>query len=937
MPAAGSAANAEREPSSRSILIVSHETTLSGAPILLAQLIGQLRARGWAVSVITPEDGPAAELFRAQGAEMIFAPQLLLDASYRDLRQRALQFDVILANTLATWQAVQAAHLEHTPIVWYLHETEVGRQLLPQIPLLQPSLPLADFIVTPTKRAAEIYQPFSPRPVQVVPHGYPDLPPVARDNGQTFTFLTLATYESRKGQDVLAKAIAKMDAATRWRARFQMAGRTLDPEFRERVVARTERFLNVQMLGPLSYADALESLGQADVVVCASRDETMPIVLVEAMSLGKAIISTDVGGIREWLRDGENALLVPSEDSSAMAAAFARCLQDRALVKRLGQAARQTFLESFSLEHYGERFVEVLEKAIARRQVAGSPDKYKEWVELYATLGPADRASLRRQLADLASPPLISIVLPVYNPDLPLLEAAIGSVRQQIYEDWELCLADDASTDPRVRPLLERMAAEDPRIRVTFRERNGHMAACSNSALELATGEWCVLLDQDDALSEDALALVALEMAAHPDAGLIYTDEDKIDMAGARSNPFFKTDWNPELFRGQNYIGHLGVYRTATLREIGGFREGYEGSQDYDVALRCLERLQPHQVRHLPRVLYHWRMIPGSLAAKRDAKTYAKESARKALADHLRRLGTAGRVEPCPENVESHRVIYDLPTPAPSVTLIVVAENGAAHLDECIDALRRKTDYPDYEIAVVMQDDVPRELAASNVIEVRAEATTNGARLRNLGAAAARRGDLFVFLEAELEVLERDWLRELVSYASHPQVGVVGSRVWQLNDSLQEAGYVLGLGGIAGRSFHGWPRGHAGYYNRSFLQRNCSAVSWSGLAVSAEVFREVGGFDEKNLSRNFQDIDFCLRVAERDWQVVWTPYANLRDHGSRPPNETEEALAERERDEQYMHERWGAKLASDPFYSPNLMLTPPGYDLAFPPRWFEGE
>src|SRR5205085_8425753 len=228
-------------------------------------------------------------------------------------------------------------------------------------------------------------------------------------------------------------------------------------------------------------------------------------------------------------------------------------------------------------------------------------------------------------------------------------------------------IADDASTDSEVRPFLEKAAASDARIKLTFRERNGHIAACSNSALELAMGEWCALLDQDDAFAENALAFVALEIAQHPDAGLIYSDEDKIDEKGARSNPFFKPDWNPELFLGQNYINHLGCYRADLLREIAGFREGLEGSQDYDLALRCIERLRPEQIRHIPRILYHWRMVGGSLAAVPDAKPYAKEAARRAIADHLRRVGIRGRVEPCPEHIESHRVVYDLPETLPKV------------------------------------------------------------------------------------------------------------------------------------------------------------------------------------------------------------------------------------------------------------------------------
>ena len=234
------------------------------------------------------------------------------------------------------------------------------------------------------------------------------------------------------------------------------------------------------------------------------------------------------------------------------------------------------------------------------------------------TFTASDQIAWKRRIRALRRKPLISVLVPVYNPNLQFLQEAFDSVRNQVYDAWELCLADDASTDPAVRPLLEEMARSDERVRVEFRKTNGHIAACSNSALQLARGEWCALLDQDDLLAPHALAAVAAEIADYPAAGIIYTDEDKIDASSARSNPYFKGDWNHELLLGQNFINHLGVYRAALLREIGGFREGFEGSQDYDLALRCVEKLQPEQVRHIPRVLYHWRMAEGSVAGDPD-------------------------------------------------------------------------------------------------------------------------------------------------------------------------------------------------------------------------------------------------------------------------------------------------------------------------------
>ena len=897
----------------RRILFVSHEMTLSGAPILLAHLVGWLKAYGWETVVVAPEEGPAAEIFRGYGVEVRVEPDLLSDPNHAALRSMILPFDLVVANTLAAYRAVQAAQLEHAPVLWYLHETLVAFQLMEKISDLRPALAAADAIVTPTEAAAAIYRQFTNRPVHVVPHGYPQMKPRAPASAHPLTFVTIATYESRKGQDVLLEAIRELHPDLRWRASFLMAGRTLEQPFRDALKEKSESIPNVQLLGPQSHEEAITLMNNADVLVCASRDETMPIVLLEAMSLGKAIICTEVGGVREWLRDDVNALLVPPEDARAMAIALARCIGDRELVRRLGAAAKQTFAEHFRLDVFGERFARIAAETIATARTKGTPGNYAEWVELYETLGPADRIALRRKVDSLGQQPLISILLPVYNPDLDLLRAAVDSVKQQIYEKWELCMADDASTDPRVRPFLQKLADGDKRIRLTLREKNGHMAACSNSALALATGAWCALLDQDDILAEHALAHVALALERNPDAGLIYSDEDKIDLAGNRSNPFFKMDWNPELFLGQNYVGHLGIYRADILSAIGGFREGFEGSQDYDLAFRCIDRLQPEQIHHIPRILYHWRMVSGSLAEKRDAKPYAKEAARRAIADHLQRAKIAGRAEPCPENIESHRVVYDLPDPAPRV-VIIVDSDGGTEMAECIGSIRSLTNYGAYEIAVA-----------------------NERRQLNEFALASS-ADIVVFLHADIRVVDGGWLREMVSHAVRPEVGVVGARLWYPNDTLQHAGYILGLGGVAGLPFRGAHHGHAGFFNITYLQRNCSAVSAACLAMRTVVFHELDGFDTQHLTSHFHDIDLCLRTREHGFQVIWTPYANLiheeiEDRGGKDAQQ--ESVYQR--DTTYMQERWAEELRRDPFYSLNLSLAPPGFGLAFPPRWFSKE
>ncbi|HMG06508.1 MAG TPA: glycosyltransferase family 2 protein, partial [Chthoniobacterales bacterium] len=485
-------------------------------------------------------------------------------------------------------------------------------------------------------------------------------------------------------------------------------------------------------------------------------------------------------------------------------------------------------------------------------------------------------------------------------------------------------------------------AREDSRIKLIFRERNGHISACTNSALGLATGEWCALLDQDDAFSENALAFVAMEIDQHPDAGVIYSDEDKIDQAGARSNPFFKTDWNPELFLGQNYINHLGVYRTELLRSIGGFREGLEGSQDYDLALRCVERLQPSQVRHIPRILYHWRAVAGSLAAVPDAKPYAKEAARRAIGGHLQRSGIAARVEPCPENAESHRVTYEIPDhPPPLVSIVIPTRDRVELLQQCLTSIRERTDYPSIELIIV--DNSSTETATLKFLQeieqqpdtrvVRDSAAFNFSRLINRGAAAAK-GDVLAFLNNDVEAKEPGWLREMVSHVMRAGVGAVGARLWYPNGTLQHGGVILGLGGVAGHAFTGVPRGHAGYFNRAWLQQNCSAVTAACMLVRREVFEKAGGFDEENLAISFNDVDFCLRLRAAGFQNVWTPSASLIHHesASRGHQYTREEQVQFVAEAAYVQRKWGRELLSDPFYNPNLSLNLPGFELAVPPR-----
>jgi glycosyltransferase involved in cell wall biosynthesis len=565
--------------------------------------------------------------------------------------------------------------------------------------------------------------------------------------------------------------------------------------------------------------------------------------------------------------------------------------------------------------------------------------EYWRWIRTFERLSRRDARAAADATARLSFRPLLSVLMPVYNTDPRWLRAAIRSVQSQTYANWELCIADDCSSDPRVGALLRRMAAADRRITPHFRDVNGHISAASNSALALAAGEFLVLLDHDDVLPPHALAAVVHELNRHPDADIVYSDEDRMDRFG-RYSPYFKPDWSPELFRGQNLISHLGVYRTAAVRKAGGFREGLEGSQDYDLALRVSEQTTPDRIRHIPHVLYHWRAIPGSAARGVEEKSYAHSAALRAVRDHLDRSGLQATCEPAPGVPYHQRVRYPVPDPPPHVTIIIPTRDHADLLSRCIVSVRTRSTYTPFDILIVDNGSVEEasrayvdRVGAEECVSVlRVDEPFNFSRLNNLAAAGAR-GTILCFLNDDIEVISPGWLEEMVSLAVQDGVGAVGAMLYYPGDTVQHAGVVLGLGGVASHAHRGMSRGNAGYCARAALTQAASAVTAACMVVRKTVFDEVSGFDEA-LAVAYNDVDLCLRIQARGYRNVWTPFAELYHHESVSRGDDSQGpdrprfLAE----SRLMHERWGGLLNADPFYNPNLPLTRADFRLTTAPR-----
>jgi O-antigen biosynthesis protein len=593
-------------------------------------------------------------------------------------------------------------------------------------------------------------------------------------------------------------------------------------------------------------------------------------------------------------------------------------------ISRLGIGGRSHYFTHGKAEGRQARYLEIIPHLLGSER-----NNYNKWLKLY-TPPPTPVP---------ANGPLISIIMPVYNPEPIFLEAAIQSVRRQTYTNWELCITNDASPDPRIRTLLQNFENSDARIKVTELIENGGISAASNAAIAMSGGDYIALLDHDDELTADALSAVVTTILTGPDVDILFSDEDKITAEGDRYDPYFKSDFNYELFLAQNMISHFGVYRSDLVHEVGGFRKAYDGAQDYDLALRIFEKSSPERIRHISQVLYHWRAIPGSTAMDLGEKSYAPDAGMRAVADHLRRKNTPASVELADRRSGHNRVRYALIETAAHVSILIPTRDRVELLRTCVNSILDRTSYPNFDIIVIDNGSVETEtaqylaqLVGPRLKVIRDDNKFNFSALNNLGAKTAM-GQYLCLLNNDMEILTPDWLEEMLSFAQQPDIGCVGARLWYPDNSLQHGGVILGIGGVAGHSHKGLGRSATGYFGRGRHHQAFSAVTAACLMVKKSVYDSVDGFDE-SLAVAFNDVDFCLRVAETGLRNVWTPYAELIHHESATRGEelTSAQQARFSQEVGLMQARWGKRLANDPYYNCNLTLDYEDFSLAWPPR-----
>jgi GT2 family glycosyltransferase len=531
----------------------------------------------------------------------------------------------------------------------------------------------------------------------------------------------------------------------------------------------------------------------------------------------------------------------------------------------------------------------------------------------------AARQRMRDTLAQWKNPPKISVLMPVYNVPEIYLRKSIDSVVNQIYPNWELCIADDASPKGHIKKVLKEYAAKDSRIKVVYQEKNGGISTASNAALQLVTGEFVALLDHDDEIAEHALFKVAEAIVADPTLDMIYSDEDKMTPAGKHHDPFFKPDWSPEYFLACMYTCHLGVYRTELIKKVGGWRKEFDSAQDYDLVLRLTG--SGAKVHHIPDVLYHWRTIPTSTAANKGAKPEAHQRAQRALEEYLKLVNRPGTVEEGPSD-GFHRIRFAIKD-NPLVSIVIPSACREIELRgkktwfvlECVASIRRMSSYKNIEIIVLDNDDMSEPLAnALAPYEIRKIAYTepfNLARKMNLGGFSAR-GEQLILLNDDIEVITPDWIEAMLEFSQWPEIGAVGAQLLFPNDTQQHNGVNV-LEGNPGHPFYQFPGDHPGYYNSSLVHRNWSAVTGACLMTRKDVYESVGGFSEE-FPLNYNDVDYCLKVNQAGKRVVYTPYAKLYHHESVSKAGTDVGELEA------FKKRWADRFPRDPHYNPNLTM-----------------
>lgn len=554
---------------------------------------------------------------------------------------------------------------------------------------------------------------------------------------------------------------------------------------------------------------------------------------------------------------------------------------------------------------------------------------YEPWYEAYV---PDEETLNRQRKRKFSNAPLISVVVPAYHTPPLFLRQMLDSLIAQTYGGWELCIANGSPDDKEMEAVLEEYEKRDGRIRHENLKENLGIAENTNAAFRMAKGEFIGLLDHDDLLAPNALYEIALALEKNPEADVVYTDEDKVTTdLKEHFQPHLKPDFNLDLLRSNNYICHFFTVRREIVEKAGGFRKEFDGAQDYDFIFRCAE--EARKILHIPEILYHWRTHKESTADNPASKMYAFEAGKRAIEAHLKRTGTDGEVSHTPD-LGFYRVKYPVKG-EPLVSIIIPNKDEKESLEACLKSIWEKTTYKNYEIIVVENNSTSeeifryyKEISQKGVRLLRWKKEFNYSAINNFGAAHAK-GEFLLFLNNDVTVITSDWLTELAGLCQRKEVGAAGVKLLYPDNTIQHAGCVIGIGGIAGHMFVDMPANRTGYLHKASLLQDMSAVTAACMMVKKQVFDQVGGFTEE-LAVAFNDVDLCLKINKAGSLVVYDPYVQLyhMESKTRGAEDSKEKVRRFQTEIEYMRCHWLDILKNgDPYYNKNLSLTKWNYSL----------
>jgi GT2 family glycosyltransferase/glycosyltransferase involved in cell wall biosynthesis len=938
------------------VLAFSHNLNgAEGAPHSLFELCEGLRSRfGIALVVVSPTDGSLRVRYEAAQIPVVVDPvfespfKAHSDAvnsggikALEEILDR-LSIRAVIGNTAHAVHVVHTARSAGLPAIWIIRESEdpekhFARSLSRDWRLIfLHALRCSEQLVFVSQKTKERWMSVIQRDdktVTVIPNGInlqrfsdvrsADRSSVRADLGlreDQIALLNVGTICARKNQQLLLDALLLLQDSEREKVKAIFVGDVATGD------GASLRFIeHMQSDDRLSrcavHVPPTQDIGDyylaSDAYVLTSLMESYPRVVLEAMHFGLPIIASPVFGVLEQTRQGVNALYCDPMRPETLADCIRQILIPE-VRERLSQGSHEQLRAIMDYDTMLERYGALLQS------VPSQDNEYSAWMR---TVEPTIRREAKERQRGLpleSGAPMVSIVVPVFRPDMLFLVEMVRSVFAQSYENWQLCLVDDGSGDPELESFLRHLGATDNRVAVLFRDTNGGISRCLNSALELIEGEFFVQLDQDDMLADTALLRLVETIKAYPDLDMAFSDEDKVDTADRRYAPYFKSGYNQELLYTHNYMTHFAAYRTSLVRRLGGYQSEYDGAQDLDLNLRVIEATERRRIRHIPDVLYHWRAKPGSTALSYKEKPYQGEAGRAAVSHHLERRDIRAKVVAAPKP-NYRRVIYSVPEECPDVAIIVPTHDNTRLLRKCVDSVLNLTDYSNYRVLVVdnlstdpQMEMLLHQMARDKRISVmRYENTFNYAALNN-EAVSKTDAAMVCFLNDDTEVIASGWLRTLVSYVQQKDVGVAGAKLYYADDTVQHFGVILGLGIVAGHLYRFLPRSHDGYACRAMLAQDISAVTGACMMMRGEVFSELGGFDE-SLAVNYNDVDLCLRAWNAGYRVVVVPQAELyHQEGATRSSIGTGAEARLKADKLRMLGKWGHVVRADPFVHPYL-------------------